>query len=177
MAVNKAETAELLTFTAAFDQRTIGRADVEAWAIALADVPWDDTTRTAVANFYSSPAYAGDPGGEAQRRFMQPHQLVAARARIRKDRIERLPMPCPNSIPGVSEGDELRAIAKAIGDGAITTRAELAAYERWGGSLHLAQQSGGFPALDGPEPVVNELGQQRVLEAIAPTFRRVPRVQ
>jgi hypothetical protein len=35
----KSEVAQLLAFCAAYDQRTIGKADVEAWAEAL-DSPW-----------------------------------------------------------------------------------------------------------------------------------------
>jgi hypothetical protein len=83
-------------------------------------------------------------------------------------------MPCPNQTFGVSEGDEIRAIEAAIADGKITTIAEVYAYERWGGSLHLARQTGDFPALEGPAPTGDP---RKVIEAIAPTFRRVPRVQ
>lgn len=163
--MNKSDTAELLAFCAAFDQRTLGSADVEAWALALADVPWDGTTREAVAGFYSARPTAGED--ETARRFIQPHHVRHARAKIRKDRIERLPMPCPNDVPGVSEGDEIRAIEGAIADGAITTWAELVAYEKWGGSLHLARQAGRMPQLEGPEPADHgpiELG--RVFQAV-----------
>lgn len=36
--MNKAEVAELLTLIAAFDRRTIGDADVEAWHLVLGDL-------------------------------------------------------------------------------------------------------------------------------------------
>ena len=37
--ITRSETAKLLAFCAAYDQRTIGEADVEAWYEAL-DCPW-----------------------------------------------------------------------------------------------------------------------------------------
>jgi hypothetical protein len=39
MSISKSDTAKLLAFCAAYDQRTIGKSDVEAWAEAL-DSPW-----------------------------------------------------------------------------------------------------------------------------------------
>jgi hypothetical protein len=48
-----AETAELLTFAAAFDRRTIGRADVAAWQTVLADVD-PAAARTAVTAHYAT---------------------------------------------------------------------------------------------------------------------------
>lgn len=165
--MNKSDAAELLAFAAAYDQRTIGNADVEAWALALADIPWDDTTRTAVAGFYTQPAPTYDPTGAFGRRSIQPHHVRAGRVAIRNDRIARLPQPCPNPVYGVTEQEELLAIRAAIADGHITTTAQLHAYERWGGSLHLARHTGQLPALDGPEPA-----KGRPLEL--DVFQRIP---
>lgn len=150
--MDKSEATELLTFAAAYDQRTIGRADVEAWAMAMtkANVPLDETTREAIVDYYTETPVADT--GDTSRRFIQPHHVVSLRRRIRTARARRLPMPCPNPTPGVSEGDEIRAIERAIADGLITTLAEIYAYEAWGGSLHQAWQRGTFPALEGPEP-------------------------
>jgi hypothetical protein len=39
VSLSKSDTAKLLAFCAAYDQRTIGKSDVEAWAEAL-DSPW-----------------------------------------------------------------------------------------------------------------------------------------
>lgn len=151
--MDKSEATELLTFAAAYDQRTIGRADVEAWAMAMtkANVPLDESTREAIVEYYTETPVADT--GDTSRRFIQPHHVVSLRRRIRTARARRLPMPCPNPTPGVSEGDEIRAIERAIADGKITTRAELAAYERWGGSLHLAALTAHMPQLAGPDPV------------------------
>lgn len=48
-----ADIAELLTMCAAFDRRTIGRADALAWHQVLADLDYADA-RQAVADHYSS---------------------------------------------------------------------------------------------------------------------------
>lgn len=112
----------------------------DMWLAVLAETNFEDAKAAVIAL-------------GRQQTFLAPGEIDTEARRMRRGRIERLPMPCPNTIRGVAEGDELRAIAKAIGDGRITTVAECAAYERWGGSLHLAQQAGRFPELSGPEPV------------------------
>lgn len=175
--MHKSEASALLTFASAYDQRKIGAADVEAWALAMtrAGVPNDESTRDAIVEYYTGTPPSEE--GEIGRRFIQPHHVVSLRQRIRTERARRLPMPCPNDAPGVSEGDEIRAIERAMADGRITTVAEVYAYERWGGSLHLAAISGQFPALQGPEPVADKQLQQKVQRAIAPAFGRVPRAQ
>lgn len=47
-----AQTAELLGFCAAFDRRTVGKADVLAWQTVLADIDYD-AARQAVAQHYA----------------------------------------------------------------------------------------------------------------------------
>ena len=88
----------------------------------------------------------------ADQPFIAPADIVRHVRRLRAARIDRLPQPCPNTTEGVAERDELLAIRTAIADGLITTTGQLAAYEAWGGSLHLARQAGRMPALDGPAP-------------------------
>lgn len=48
-----AQTAELLGFCAAFDRRTVGKADVLAWQTVLADVNFD-AARQAVSEHYAT---------------------------------------------------------------------------------------------------------------------------
>lgn len=140
--MNKAETAQLLTLLAAFDQRTLDQTDVEAWHMALKDVPLDESTKDAVAAFY------GDSGGE-ERRFMQPHNLRTGRKRLRADRLEKItPRPAPNAVEGVSSPEEERAVIRAIGDGVISSQADAEAYTAWGGSLHVAYLREDLPALE-----------------------------
>jgi hypothetical protein len=50
--VNPAETAELLAFCAAFDRRTVGRADVLAWTTVLADTDFA-AAKAAVTRHYA----------------------------------------------------------------------------------------------------------------------------
>lgn len=168
--MNKADAAELLTFAAAFDQRTIGNADVEAWALALADLPWDDSARAAIAAYYGS---AGGYPATGERRFIQPHNVRAGRARIRTDRLERIVEPAPNTVDGVGSCAELRAIRRAIADGHIDGEPAVEAYRRWGGSLHLAYQAGRIPEL-APAPDAQPLQSRPVTRAIAGAFQRIP---
>lgn len=45
------QTAELLTFCAAFDRRTIGKADVLAWHTVLADIDYDAARHAVTAHY------------------------------------------------------------------------------------------------------------------------------
>jgi hypothetical protein len=60
MSMSKSDTAKLLAFCAAYDQRTIGKSDVEAWTEAL-DSPWvpnvalDEAQAAVVAHYRETP--------------------------------------------------------------------------------------------------------------------------
>jgi hypothetical protein len=81
--VNRSEAALLLGHCAAFDNRTVGRVDAEAWAAALHDVPYDDDATAAVARFYGTP-----PKDPATRLWIQPHNVRSLRKTIRSERCE-----------------------------------------------------------------------------------------
>jgi hypothetical protein len=55
--MTKAETAALLTLIAAFDRRTIGETDVEAWHLVLADLNAEDCGEAVRQHFTSSTAW------------------------------------------------------------------------------------------------------------------------
>jgi hypothetical protein len=138
--VNQQETAILVRVVrATCPAQKIDEYTPDAWHPILAGISLEDA-RQAVAAL----------GAELP--FIAPADIVKHVRKTRTDRARRLPMPCPNVVFGVSEGDEIRAIERAMADGLITTLAEVYAYEAWGGSLHLAWQRGTFPALEGPEP-------------------------
>jgi hypothetical protein len=99
--------------------------------------------------------------------FIAPGEIDTEVRRMRNDRIKKLRQPIPNTIPGVDEQDELRAITRAIADGRMASEADLVGYETWGGSLHLAWQAGQYPAL---EPAVRAANPQAVIDAIAGVF-------
>lgn len=80
--MNPSEAAQLLAHCAAFDNRTVGKADSRAWAAALNDLPLDNDTLAAVARFYGTPS---DKPGE--RLWIQPHNVRAHRQAIRKGRL------------------------------------------------------------------------------------------
>lgn len=52
--MTKAETAKLLTLIAAFDRRTLGEADVEAWHLILGDLDPTDCADAVKAHFTTS---------------------------------------------------------------------------------------------------------------------------
>jgi hypothetical protein len=81
--MNRSEAALLLGHCAAFDNRTVGRVDAEAWAAALHDVPYDDAATAAVARFYGTP-----PKDPATRLWIQPHNVRSLRKTIRSERCE-----------------------------------------------------------------------------------------
>lgn len=165
--MNKADTAELLAFAAAFDQRTIGNADVEAWTLVLADTPWDDTTREAIALYYRTA-----PQNPEERRFLQVHHVRTYRSRVRQRRFDHVREPVPNTVEGVHYCDELRAVRTAIADGRIKDQADADAYERWGGSLHLANQRGELPRMHGAPALT--MRARPVTETIKGAFQSVP---
>lgn len=107
--MNRAEAAHLLALCSAFDNRTIGDADVLAWADVLADVPFIDA-KTAVKAFY----------GRETRRVM-PADVKAGVRLIRRDRLDRADASF-RYLGDPDDTDEyarqLAAHRRAIGDGA-----------------------------------------------------------
>lgn len=86
--MNLTETAKLLTMCAAFDQRTIGEADVSAWQATLDDLRFEDCREAVVAHFRNSSG-----------RIMPNDVRVAVKA-MRRDRLERdLPIDPPDADP------------------------------------------------------------------------------
>src|SRR4051812_39890189 len=73
----------LLARAAAFDNRTVGRVDAEAWAAALHDVPYDDDATAAVARYYGTA-----PKDPSTRLWIQPHNVRSLRKTIRSERAE-----------------------------------------------------------------------------------------
>ena len=111
----------------------------DMWEPVLADTEFADAKTAIIALGRRQP-------------FISPGEIETEVCRMRNERIRRLPQPCPNHVEGVHSLDELRAINRAMADGHIATAAQVYAYERWGGSLHLAQLRGKVPELEGPEP-------------------------
>lgn len=96
--MNRADIARLLTKMAAFDQRTIGDADVAAWHEVLAGVELPDALQ-AVARHYA----------ESDKRMMPAHVIQLVR-RIRAER----PVPAPpRALPSRFEDDPDREAAMA----------------------------------------------------------------
>lgn len=111
-----AQAAALLTRAAAFDNRTIGEADAEAWAAALNDMPFDTDALNAVARFYSAPTQPGETG----RRWIEPHHVRTWRRKIRDERLgDTIPAydPIRPDETGAQYVARRRAQLTAIADG------------------------------------------------------------
>jgi hypothetical protein len=98
--VMKSEVAKLLAFCAAYDQRTIGKSDVEAWAEAL-ESPWvpgidlDEAQEAVVAHYRETTQRIG---------------VADVLKRVKTWRAERLGgRPAPRR-PGVPATEEYRRI-------------------------------------------------------------------
>lgn len=81
--MTKTETAQLLTLIAAFDRRTIGETDVEAWHLIVADLEPDDCM-TAVREHYTDSREWLMPADVRRRALAAARRRAgqAARARI-----------------------------------------------------------------------------------------------
>jgi hypothetical protein len=96
----KSEVAKLLAFCAAYDQRTIGKADVEAWAEAL-DSPWvpnidlDEAQSAVVAHYQET---------------TQRINVADVLKRVKTERADRLGRGIPIRHQGVDPTEEYRRI-------------------------------------------------------------------
>lgn len=82
-----AQVAELLTFCAAFDRRTIGKADVLAWSPLLTTIDFDEA-REAVTTHYASST-----------RWIMPADIRDAVRAAHRNRLERHTDPTPTADP------------------------------------------------------------------------------
>lgn len=114
--MNPADAAEVLGVAAAFDRRTVGRADAEAWADTLNGVRLEDAMQ-AVKNHYAS-----------SREFIYPSDVLAIVKTIRQERVRAagdLTARIPLAISSMEDGPEqqeaerawLREAARRIADG------------------------------------------------------------
>lgn len=106
--VQHSEVSELLGMAAAFDQRTVGSADVEAWAAVLDGIRFVDA-REALLEHYKT-----------KRTRLTVADLVEGVRAIRSARIgDRHPPGFPHQLSGDVEAQLRwhRAVLKAMGDG------------------------------------------------------------
>jgi hypothetical protein len=115
--MNRYEAGLLLALCSAFDARTVGDADVKAWADVLADIPFDDA-QDAVKDHYAR-----------ETEFIKPAHVIAGVKRIRRDRVEHADasfVPSPEVQSFEDYQRELLEHRRAVGDGAEVERPELA---------------------------------------------------
>lgn len=102
MNVNKSEVVLLLTFAATFDHRKTGEADVEAWHLALDDLPFDDAKQAIVAHYR-----------EQTDRLMPAHVRAGVKA-IRDERRRQMPSEA-RALPSPFEQDMNRQVRMEAG--------------------------------------------------------------
>lgn len=85
--MNRAETALALTLAAAFDRRTLGDTDVEAWHLVLGDLDFDDV-KTAIAEHYAT-----------RRDWLMPADIRDRVKAMRTARLTAVPDPIPDADP------------------------------------------------------------------------------
>lgn len=103
------ETIDLLTAAAAFDRRTVGKADAVAWHAAIGDLRFEDCQEAVIAHYRETSDW-----------LMPTHVRQRVRA-VRAHRIEDAEVPAPPSEladnPSAYQA-ALRAARVAIADGA-----------------------------------------------------------
>ncbi|WP_045740886.1 hypothetical protein [Actinoplanes rectilineatus] len=134
--MDRAEVVLLLTLAGTFDYRKVGDADVEAWHLALDDIPLDDA-KAAVVRHYR----------ESRERLMPADVRQGVKA-IRAER-RRLEPSDARALPSKFEDDMNRQVRMSAG--AATVREVLAAI-----GAHLESQS---------PPPVSAMDQLRAITA------------
>jgi hypothetical protein len=104
--MTRGEIAYVLALCAAYDRRTIGQADVEAWSRVIGDLRLVDV-RDAIVTHYTR---SND--------FVMPSDLRTEVRRIRDERLDRTQMPTPP--PDMTPAETIlwqRDVVRLIADG------------------------------------------------------------
>lgn len=109
--MTKAQVAQLLTVIAAFDRRTIGEADVEAWHLILVDLEVEDCLEAVKAHF------------STQREWLMPADVrTRAKATARKREGLRRRTEIERQIAAENQGQILQRGTAAIVSKAVVGR-------------------------------------------------------
>lgn len=108
--MTKAETAELLALITAFDRRTTGQADIEAWHLVIGDLEPADCAEAVRQHFARS------------REWLMPVDVRQGVARIYRDRLTALGDVAPDADPDDPQAylAALRAQRHAVATGKAT---------------------------------------------------------
>ncbi|TDD97589.1 zinc finger domain-containing protein [Actinomadura rubrisoli] len=108
------EVVDLLTLMASFDRRTVGDADVDAWLMAVGDLPFADAKVAVVKHYRES------------REWLMPADVRRAVRAIREERIKVRPLPAPTPDEAVDPRvykQRMADIIHRVGNGKMPFRA------------------------------------------------------
>lgn len=108
------EVVDLLTLMASFDRRTVGDADVDAWLMAVGDLPFDDAKVAVVKHYRESTEW------------LMPAAVRRAVRAIREERIKVRPLPAPTPDEAVDPRvykERMAEIIRRVGNGKMPFRA------------------------------------------------------
>jgi hypothetical protein len=100
--MNAQQASRVLAKLAAFDNRTVGEANIRAWAEALDGIDLGDALAAVTRHYQRSPDFA------------RPAHIIDAVREITEDRRRREPHPI-RALPSRWEADEARAARAAAG--------------------------------------------------------------
>ncbi len=103
----------VLKIAAAYDQRTVGKADITAWALAVGQYP-EDALMEAVVAFYVERATDDRTG---RRPFIMPGDVVKRVRSAREDRLARAVPPAPESGDVGEYRADLTRMIRMVADG------------------------------------------------------------
>lgn len=127
------EVIDLLTLMVSFDRRTVGEADVAAWALAVGDLAYGDAQEAVVRHYRD------------RRDFLMPADIRVLVKSIRNERVARSLIPAPS--PELADNPAaykaaLAASVRRAADGELPAAPELPAIAGSGQS----ERRGGQPA-------------------------------
>jgi len=108
------EVVDLLTLMASFDRRTVGDADVDAWLMAVGDLPFEDAKVAVVKHYRES------------REWLMPADVRRAVRAIREERIKVRPLPAPTPDEAVDPRvykQRMAEIVRRVGNGKMPFQA------------------------------------------------------
>lgn len=146
------QAVRLLAFAAAYDQRTVGEYDIQAWEMASGPGRWSyETAQRVIVEHYAA-------GADGPR--ITPAMVTDRLRTLRRRAAESFEMP--RIPPGLLDSDYPEWLRRQLG---VHIRAQI---DHWAASGE--EPTAALPS----SPTSNQLGQRRVAELTAGAFQKIP---